>query len=139
MTNMHRQDKQVCLIPYQTLIPCRALKTVFMLSLHSNDSWMLKGVGFWLKVGVVSVDFVCKYWYELYNTHHRLSCLQRSFKLAGLADFQLFLGQKLHYCSARGGFNPLVLPKIAGNSFFFSPITSPPGPKPWGESQHGRR
>lgn len=29
-----------------------------MLSLHSNDSWMLKGVGFWLKAGVVSVNFL---------------------------------------------------------------------------------
>lgn len=53
----HAQDKQVCLISYQTLISYNAAKTVFMLSLHSNDSWMLKGVGFWLKSGFVSVEF----------------------------------------------------------------------------------
>lgn len=57
MANMHRQDKQVWLIPYQTLILYSALETVFMLSLYSNYSCMLKGVGFWLKAGVVSVDF----------------------------------------------------------------------------------
>lgn len=53
----HAQDKQLCLISYQTLISYDAAKTVLMLSLHSNDSWVLKGVGFWLKSGFVSVEF----------------------------------------------------------------------------------
>lgn len=53
----HAQDKQLCLISYQPLISYDAAKTVFKLSLHSNVSWMLKGVGFWLKSGFVSVEF----------------------------------------------------------------------------------
>lgn len=54
----HAQTRQTGLFDLiQTLILYSALKNVFMLSLHSNDSWMLKGVGFWLKDGVVSVGF----------------------------------------------------------------------------------
>lgn len=86
--------------------------------------------------------FVFKYWYELYNNHHRLSCHESSQKPAGLADFQLFLCQKLHHrraCSARGGFNLVVLPKIAGEkkkmfSHYFTAWA-----KAMGESQYGRR
>lgn len=68
----------------------------------------------------VSWSLVCKYWYELYNSCHKLSRHEQSQKPASLADFQLFPCQKLYFgsdCSTCGLFNLVILPKIAGKKF----------------------
>lgn len=70
-----------------------------------------------LRPGLCQLNLVCKYWYELYNSHHKLSCHERSQKPARLAEFQLFPCQKLHFrrvCSTCEGFNLVILPKTAG-------------------------
>lgn len=78
--------------------------------------WCLRVWVFGLRLGLFQLILVCKYWYELYNSYHKLSCHERSQKPSRLAEFQLFPCQKLHFwivCSTCGGFNLVILPKTA--------------------------
>lgn len=142
MTNTRRQDKQVCLIFYQTLIPHNAAKTVFMLSLHLNSSWTLKGVGFWLKAGVVSVEF------SPVNIGTNCTTVITSFPVMKEARSRLvwptfscsrakiYISERA--CSTRGTLTWLSCQKLRRKKKKkTSPITSLPGPEPWGNPSTG--